>query len=172
MHTALSKVQVYKGTPPCQPGKCAICGTCGDENSEFLDFGLELDFYGVVYFCMTCVMSDVLDALDLVTRTRLIEVQDELEQEKFKYGALLTDNEELRGVLESLTRFRNSASDSGSDSDSEQFVVDEVIKEPESKPEPAVRKTTATKSRPVKQANERGSTNVRNNDSLKTDFDL
>lgn len=37
------------------PGKCAGCGKFS--NDDFLDFGLELDFYGVVYFCRDCLVE-------------------------------------------------------------------------------------------------------------------
>lgn len=171
MSDLLSKVQLIKGTPPCQPGKCAICGNCGDMDSEFLDFGLELDFYGVVYFCSSCVMGDVLSAMDLVLRERLEEVQDLLEHEKSRAETFLQTNIELRGIIDSLTNNHGFVvSDSGDSSISEQPVVDEKPETAQSA-EPISRKSTATKSRSAKQTNVTGSTSVRNDDGIK-EFDL
>ncbi len=38
--------------PAVAPGKCAICGSV---ERPVLDFGLDLDFYGCVYFCVHCL---------------------------------------------------------------------------------------------------------------------
>lgn len=49
-------------TPPL-PGKCAICGYSAsgenepDDRRRYVDFGLDIDYYGVVVFCTECVHS-------------------------------------------------------------------------------------------------------------------
>ena len=37
------------------PGKCCACGSAGDDGRQFIDFGMQLDWYGAVYFCTFCV---------------------------------------------------------------------------------------------------------------------
>jgi hypothetical protein len=39
-------------SPVALPAKCAVCGT---PQGPLLDFGLDIDMYGVVYFCLTCL---------------------------------------------------------------------------------------------------------------------
>ncbi len=48
--------------PNALPGKCAVCGyaASGDTNQpldhrKYVDFGLDIDYYGTVYFCTDCV---------------------------------------------------------------------------------------------------------------------
>lgn len=43
--------------PFALPGKCAICGAV---DKPVIDFGFDLDFYGVVYFCIECVQDAAL----------------------------------------------------------------------------------------------------------------
>lgn len=37
-----------------QPGKCISCGS-GDKSRRYADFGLDIEFYGVVYLCELCL---------------------------------------------------------------------------------------------------------------------
>lgn len=166
MNSALAKLQLIKGTPPCQPGKCAICGNCGDENSEFLDFGLELDFYGVVYFCTTCLMGDVLSALDLVTRERLVEFQTKLEEQTLKNKFLDNINRELRSIIESLNTHGFGVNSSRSSINSEQSSVDEKSEATSKSVETVSRKPTTAKQKSTRQTNVPGHTNVRNYDGI------
>lgn len=48
--------------PYATPGKCAVCGyaasgneTEPDDKRQYIDFGLDIDYYGVVYICTTCI---------------------------------------------------------------------------------------------------------------------
>ena len=167
-NSALDKVQLIKGTPPCQPGQCSVCGNCGDQDSEFLDIGLELDFYGVVYFCGTCLYGTILSALDLVTQEKHEEVTSKLLDQELQNTALKLDIQELRGIIESLTNNHGfGSSDSRSSATDKQSTV---AAQPES-PKPTSSKSTATKSRSAKSTNESGSTDVRVDDSTKK-FDL
>lgn len=51
---ASNKVQITV-VPRALPAKCASCGYAGgDSDRYFIDFGLDIDFYGVVYFCTDC----------------------------------------------------------------------------------------------------------------------
>jgi hypothetical protein len=158
---ALDKVQFIKGTPPCQPGKCAICGNCGDGNSEFLDIGLELDYYGVVYFCSTCVYGDILKALDLVTREKYQELEGRLTEVTAEYLRLRIEKEELKNALGAVV---NNFSPPANP-DSEQLNVVETPQPATQNTKPTSRKTTAAKSGPAKQNDESGSKRVQHDDS-------
>lgn len=170
MTYSLDRVRVVHGTPPASPGKCVICGNCGDKDSKFIDFGFDIDFYGVVYFCKDCI-NQVLTILMYVPIEELEKVVSEKIEVQFKLEALEAQNKELLSVIDSLQRHGFAAPVT----DPEQSdVVAPVPEEPETT-EPTSRKTTATKSRSTKQANESRSTGIRNNDTpeeFPTEFKL
>ena len=41
--------------PDALPAKCAICGYPGGDQRKFVDFGLDIDYYGVIYLCTDCM---------------------------------------------------------------------------------------------------------------------
>lgn len=43
--------------PNVAPGFCAICRNTGGDGRTFVDFGMQLDVYGAVYFCSTCIVE-------------------------------------------------------------------------------------------------------------------
>lgn len=50
---ALSRFQVVR-MPLMAPGCCSCCGS-SDPARTYLDFGMTLEFHGVVYFCHLCL---------------------------------------------------------------------------------------------------------------------
>ena len=83
---ANSRIQV-RNNAPALPGKCVVCGTPGDiedPDRTFIDFGFDLDDYGTVYFCSTC-MNQIANALGYISdsewaklQVRSLELQDEI----------------------------------------------------------------------------------------------
>src|SRR3954466_860008 len=41
--------------PDVAPAKCANCGSSKNDGRKYVDFGLQVDWYGVVYFCGLCL---------------------------------------------------------------------------------------------------------------------
>lgn len=41
--------------PDFRPSKCANCGSTKEDGRKYIDFGLQVDWYGVVYLCSYCV---------------------------------------------------------------------------------------------------------------------
>ncbi len=41
--------------PKFKPGKCANCGASKDDGRKYIDFGLELEWFGIFYLCGTCL---------------------------------------------------------------------------------------------------------------------
>lgn len=159
--TKLGRVQLVNGTPQMAPGKCVICGTSGNSESQFIDTGWDIDFYGVVYFCLNCIReaAAVLSMMPVENYEALVNSYNELD---FKYSALSDENESLRNVISSLRSYGFDSGSSESDSHSSKPPVDE-------KPEatkPSSGKTTPAKSRSTKQTDVSGSPNVRFNDSI------
>jgi len=168
--SALDKVQLIRGTPPCQPGKCLICGNCGDKDSEFLDTSLEIDFYGVVYFCTTCVYGDILKALSLVTQEKYDEALALYTDALAQVVALRMEKEALKDAIKSMVgSFSNNDSTSDSNSQQSDVVAPVEATEPvaNTNTKPTGRKTSTAKSRPAKQDDVSGSTSLPDDDALK-----
>lgn len=171
MTSALDRVKLVEGAPPCLPGKCSICGNTGEAGRKFLDIGLELDFYGVVYFCNLCLSSSILPHLELVPLDMLVQVQEELEEAKAATTELEIQNNELRSVLESLSKLGfNSSTDSDAASAESDVATDSGSEQ--SKSATTNKRSTRGKAGSVKSTNESGSTNVLNSISLTENFDL
>lgn len=44
--------------PLAAPGKCMLCGiSYGNGERKFIDTGVDLDWYGVVYYCTSCILE-------------------------------------------------------------------------------------------------------------------
>jgi hypothetical protein len=72
----MSKYQI-SNVPMYKPGKCANCGSSKDDGREYVDFGLEIDFYGTVFLCGFCI-KDVATQLGIFNEL----VQTILKQEE------------------------------------------------------------------------------------------
>lgn len=46
---------IIKDAPQFPPSKCANCGTSKVDGRQYIDFGLTVDWFGVVYLCGYCV---------------------------------------------------------------------------------------------------------------------
>lgn len=60
MKDVLSRFQILDENQLIAPGSCAVCGT---HRGKFIDFGSSLEFYGAIYFCVTC-LTDAASQLD------------------------------------------------------------------------------------------------------------
>lgn len=59
--------------PVALPGKCAVCGGV---KGKFVDFGLDLDFYGAVIFCVPCIVAAA-EVVDLIPGSKYRELEDQ-----------------------------------------------------------------------------------------------
>lgn len=59
----MSKYQI-SDVPMFKPGKCANCGSSKNDGRKYVDFGLEVDWYGTVFLCGHC-LTDVANAMGL-----------------------------------------------------------------------------------------------------------
>lgn len=154
---SLDRIRLTTGTPVCAPGKCVICGTCGEPHTKFIDFGFDIDYYGVVYFCENCILQ-VLTILDFVPSDELRRVEGRLKEYEFMYEAVKAKFEELSNVIKLIRDI-----DIIPHLNTEQLDVVEIV--PEGKSDSG--KTVSAKSGSVKQTTKSRSSNVRDNDSTK-----
>jgi hypothetical protein len=70
-----SRIRVLEA-PRMHPGTCVVCGAARTDDREYVDFGLDIDFVGAIYFCTLC-MQEVMNHLGCLTK----EQSEALEQE-------------------------------------------------------------------------------------------
>ena len=68
--------------PIVPPGKCAVCGTV---DRPVIDFGLNVDFYGAMYLCVTCLTEVSSSILQMVPLDTVVKIQEVAEQSVQKY---------------------------------------------------------------------------------------
>lgn len=51
--------------PYYKPAKCANCGSTKVDGRKYVDFGLEIDWYGIIYLCSLC-LGDVVKNLGVL----------------------------------------------------------------------------------------------------------
>src|ERR1700754_4694513 len=57
-YNALSKFQIVQGPLQYQPHNCAGCSRYQEQDGselEFIEWGFEVDFFGKVYICKSCI---------------------------------------------------------------------------------------------------------------------
>lgn len=85
------------GNPNREPGVCCVCRSPGGDDRQFIDFGMQLDWYGAVYFCTFCV-KELAEAAGFVPKDLYLEV-------KSLSSKLAT---ELNSVEESFRDYRDT----------------------------------------------------------------
>lgn len=127
MTSQLSRVQIVDA-PPELPGKCAVCGTT---QGPMIDFGMFMEFYGYVYFCVESCMVEIANAFDYHSPRQWKMMMNQVEDQRNEINELRDQNEQLRVAVDSLAPLASlHLIDSVPELD-----VDEVLKEPESEPE-------------------------------------
>jgi hypothetical protein len=59
----MSKYRVL-AVPDFSPGNCANCGASKNDGRKYVDFGLQIEWYGTVYLCGDC-LHDISDTMGL-----------------------------------------------------------------------------------------------------------
>jgi hypothetical protein len=96
--TSLGRVHIIEGTPPALPGKCSMCGTT---QGTFIDIGFELDYYGVVYFCVENCFVEIANAFGYHSPRQWRMVMNAYEELRTKFNDLVDENEKMKNVIES-----------------------------------------------------------------------
>lgn len=95
-----SRVKVID-TPIAAPGVCALCGTAGGDGLKFIDFGKQLDWYGAVYFCETCI-TEVSVALGFIPVATFDKLHDDFRGLQIKFDNLNSENGTVKDALGKL----------------------------------------------------------------------
>lgn len=101
----MSKYRVL-AFPDFKPGKCANCGCAKNDGSrKYVDFGLEIDWYGMVYLCTLCLT-------DIAKNAGLFDEQDKKIEEITAAALKLSDLQEQGttlhdNVVKAFTEFKD-----------------------------------------------------------------
>lgn len=82
---AMSKY-IIEPIPKFKPHKCANCGSTKEDGRKYISFGLEVDWYGIVYLCGFC-LKDIATEMGLFAN-----LQKDIELAQSRY----LDYEELK----------------------------------------------------------------------------
>lgn len=61
--------------PNVAPGFCCVCKHPGGDGRKFVDFGMQLDWFGAVYFCTYC-FTEAAQAFGFVSLDKHVELQN------------------------------------------------------------------------------------------------
>lgn len=154
----LSRFQIRSSTELIAPGKCAVCGSI---SGSFVDFGLELDFYGVVYLCFDNCFKEACSQLDYFPVGELSKRDVLIAQFDSVNSQLEMENQELRNALGIVDRVRSNGVDPGQ----LELSLDEDSSEDE-------RDSAEDDSGTDEPTNESGSSDILSNDILKQLSDI
>jgi len=86
----------FLDVPQMKPGKCSNCGSSKVDGRKYLDFGLEVDWYGIVYICSLCLL-DITNNIGLFVPYN--EEIKKLQREVIALRALNDRGQELQNVV-------------------------------------------------------------------------
>lgn len=152
----LGRFHILKPTQLVGPGKCAVCGKFSGDH--FIDFGLELDFYGVVYICVSDCFREMANLQEYFSPNQHKMALAELADKRDELNTALDKIEVLENVIYGLRSLGDSSASSSSD------VV--VVEQPVEIQGPDNTKPAKSAKRSDESVDERGSTDLLNDDSL------
>jgi hypothetical protein len=103
----LNRFQVRRQNELMSPGRCAVCGCI---SGEFIDFGLELDFFGNVYFCAKVCFRQAASVLGYLSPTAAKVLEDNDKNLRGENLILREEIGKLNDVVANLSSLNSSAS--------------------------------------------------------------
>lgn len=98
-------------SPRMKPAKCILCGSVGADGRPFVDMGLYLDWYGVVYFCSYCMVA-ISNKLGYYTPSQYNHMETLYSAALSESHLLAESNDNLRDIVGNIIGFnRNESSD-------------------------------------------------------------
>ncbi len=84
--------------PHALPSKCVVCGSWGGDGRKFVDFGMDIDFYGAIYFCSVC-LTECCNKLGYINPDQWQSVNTMNDELISRVQTLEADNVNLRSAL-------------------------------------------------------------------------
>lgn len=158
MTSQLSRIQILDA-PMAAPGHCAICG---GSVGQMVDFGMNVEFYGVIYFCVENCMVELANAFEYHSPRQWKMMMNQIEDQRNELNALRDRNEALENAMAASDRLHSFITPSRTP----EFVMDLEPEEKRDEPEQLSFDFTDGKDTAPKQDDERGSTDIFRDDSL------
>lgn len=130
MTASLDRIQIQEA-PMAAPGHCALCGTT---QGPVVDFGMEMEFYGVIYFCIDNCLVQLANAFDYHSPRQWKMMMAQINEQRDEINALRDENERLNIAINSLTDLSGRVPVNRT----AELDLDEVLNDPiqESEPDP------------------------------------
>jgi hypothetical protein len=97
--------------PILNPGTCALCGASRTDDRKYVDFGLTVDYVGVIYFCTFC-MTELANRVGCATAEQTKKLEDELNSAR---QAILDFQAEKAALDDAISTLRSTGLFSGTD---------------------------------------------------------
>lgn len=136
MTVSVGRIQIQEA-PMAAPGHCALCGTT---QGPVVDFGMEMEFYGVIYFCIDNCLVQLANSFDYHSPRQWKMMMAQINEQRDEINALRDENEQLNITINSLASLServpisrtaeldldalNSAAEQESESDPNQLSFD------------------------------------------------
>lgn len=83
------------------PGTCASCGSSSTDDRDYVDFGMTVDFVGVIYFCTFC-FTECANALGWISPEQARNMEELLEVTEKKVVDFYTKDRALNDAVRVL----------------------------------------------------------------------
>jgi hypothetical protein len=107
--SAQSRLKVL-ANPELAPGVCFINGCVGDGKRKFIDFGKNLEWYGVIYICTECIV-EVAQAADYIPVASFDALYAEHRKLQVTFDQLKVKYEPFEKAIHNVVESRTSMPD-------------------------------------------------------------
>lgn len=83
------------------PGTCVSCGSSRTDDRDYIDFGLTLDFVGVIYFCTFC-MSECANTIGYISPEQARRLEEQVEYYATQVANFYTKDKALNEAINLL----------------------------------------------------------------------
>jgi len=162
-NSTVDRFQLLHAGELLYPNKCAVCGSfSSDDGKRFISFGCWIEFFGTVYICTNCFVNAANLLLDTTPSKQYEEALLQIEELKAVVESLNLENGVLRNGIDNLRVLDRPHPSSYSEHDSrEQEERTEPSNPVTEEPDPD---TTGGEERPSEQTDERGPSDVQDDD--------
>lgn len=115
------------GHPVLPPGRCSGCGTTGA--TDYIDTGIQIQFFGRVYICVACWVSTAMRSCDMVSQHNVETIKADLDVSTKLLSSAVSRIKELEDALGYIEPLRSAFGSIGPAS---------ATATPQPKPEPVV----------------------------------
>lgn len=98
-----SKIQIIKF--PELPGSCVVCFKSANGQTDFLDFGSSLEYYGVIVICEDC-SREMLSVLNYVPKQELDDAAEQVRNLVDINRGLVDERDRSRAALDAVLAIR------------------------------------------------------------------